>query len=181
MRTIRCRRRSLFANAVSGSALQFLFLGRIHRLILGREHPVFMDSRFLFVDLLREDTLARKTTEDWQAYLKRYGVDTALVSYPKGFVPASRKRLYTRTSGTRIQIRMDGGALFHPTSGRLCFWDSTALVFARRGGVDAALIPTMEYRYFRPDAYLDVEVALRQGALEIFRCSGRYSARCPRV
>jgi tetratricopeptide (TPR) repeat protein len=96
------------------------------------DHPVFQDPRIngypeAFHAILRRDDLSR---DEWQAFLDRFGVTTALVSYPD---------LNPRA------------ALFAPERWALVYRDNDALVFASRrpefdGLIARAELPlTFEY------------------------------------
>jgi tetratricopeptide (TPR) repeat protein len=89
------------------------------------QHPVFQDPRIngypaAFHAVLRQADLDRPT---WQAFLDRYGVRAALVSYPTQNPRAPR---------------------FDPALWALLYRDSHALVFARRQPARHALIAALE-------------------------------------
>lgn len=123
----------------------------------------FMDSRYLFTELLGEEFRARAAPPDWEDFVNRYGLTHAVVPYPGGFKAVPRRRLAPAVLARPPRSPLM--SLFPPEGWALLFWDGTALVFARRGSGNDEAISRLEYR-FRPDDYLYADFLLRTGVLD---------------
>jgi hypothetical protein len=126
------------------------------------DHQNFMDSRYLFQDILKEDFEARSSSSAWTSFLNKYGVTYALTGYPKGFTAVKRPPAMT---DPRPVLRSELMTLFPPQDWALVYWDQTALVFARRVPLNRSVIEQHEYAHFRPDDYLFMELSIRRGLL----------------
>jgi len=154
--------RFLSQSGLSGNLYNSYSWGGYIEWALYPKYKAFMDSRYLFVDLLKEESLARETPQTWDAFLQSKNVDIAIVPYPKSFVPMSRKRLARQPE---MVFESEWLKFYSPRQWALVHWDMTALVFARRSLTNQAAIHRAEYQFFRPDAYLQVDQMIQAGKL----------------
>lgn len=116
---------------------------------------VFHDGRYLFHDLLDEETAAMQDPGPWGDFLRRRAVDVALLPN----LPAAPSE-----GGTRVAARRPYYRTFMPErEWALVHFDPLALVFVRREALPAAWVERREYRVLRPNDGEALRVALASG------------------
>jgi hypothetical protein len=121
---------------------------------------VELDSR-----LLHAVAQARRDSRAWEALLRAYGVDAALLRYDE------RPRPMAAPGGGAVEHHTSSALYFPPESFALVYWDDAAMLFLRRTASRAVQLAREEYRFVQPEdwrATLDRaagDPAARAGAL----------------
>jgi hypothetical protein len=114
---------------------------------LGPERKVFMDGRYIFYPLLKEQRSVLEAAvlgdeAPARSFLAKHGVDHAVVDYMNVEVRHAERGESSTLSGA--------GLMFPPEEWALVYWDDASLVFLKRLPVWADLIERLEYRAARP-------------------------------
>lgn len=125
------------------------------------DYRAFVDGRYLFLPFLPEMHAARKDPSAWQAYLDRHGIGLVLFENPDRWVedPAAGPG-----SGRWRALER----FFMPAARwALVYWDSKALVFARRTSVPASWLAEREFQLLFPkdEPHLAGEIRARRAEL----------------
>ena len=114
----------------------------------GTRRPDFIDGRYPAVEGYRTllpaiESAMAAAPADWNGFLERYGVQAALMSYPRArFRPPVFQRYFPQKLWSLID------------------WDDTAMIFVRRRPAERALIERFGFQTIEPD--MDPEDFRRQ-------------------
>ena len=125
--------------------------------LIGRNFPPFqpfIDDRNEIHEALLEEMWEidqASSPRRWQAFLDRYGIETALLRY--------HEPLNVRTpEGRELGLRGFSPLWFPEKRWALVFWDDTAMVLVDRTKGPPDLIAALEYRWVRPDDVTHLEI-----------------------
>jgi hypothetical protein len=110
---------------------------------LAPEYKVFIDGRYLFVELLDEVDRAQRSPTAYRGFMDAQGVDLAIVDN-NGLMVRDATHPWEPSGRPYLAYawpRVDWA---------LVYWDSDAVILVRREKAPAAWLKAHEYRYLRP-------------------------------
>ncbi len=113
-------------------------------------HRVFIDGRNeVYPVLLRDIFACSNDSRAWQALLRRYDIDAALVR----FMPSLERVARPRADGGPGDVRERAFSVNHfpAEDWALVYWDDDAMIFARRSAENETVISRNEYRAIQPE------------------------------
>lgn len=120
-------------------------------------YRVFADGRYVFHELLREQSIASESPEKWAAFMDARRLNGALVPNRASFLPATRRY----PDGAEKTFRRPWYLSFFPRDRwALVYWDEKALLFVERADVPKPWLAAREYRWLRPrdeEAFADAK------------------------
>ncbi len=113
-------------------------------------HRVFIDGRNeVYPALLRDIFACSNDSRAWQAMLRRYDIDAALLRYMPSLERVARARADGGPPG--VQERAFSVNHFPAEDWALVYWDDDALIFVRRSAENESVISRNEYRAIQPE------------------------------
>jgi len=111
---------------------------------------VFIDGRNeVYPDLLREVFASLNDSRDWQAFLARLDIDSALLRY----APVLEQVVRPGPDGQRGSVMERAFSINHfpRDAWALVYWDDDAMIVVRRSPENAAVVARQEYRAIHPE------------------------------
>jgi len=125
----------------------------------GGKYRIFMDGRYLFSGLLAEFSSALRTPEAWNAFLKKYGIELAVIE--------NLNQTFRQETGPGSPVleRPFYLNLFPEKDWALVYWDGKYLLFADRKKLGKERASAMEFEHFRANDFEAAEYAVKTGSL----------------
>lgn len=161
-------------NGVAGNMLNSYGFGGYLTWNLYPERRIFIDGRNeVFVPLMERLAKARGDSREWNALLRDYRIEYALLEY----VDELDRVTTIRPDGTRSESLAPVTATRFPRSRwALVYFDDDGMVFVRREGANRALL-SREYKAVFPEGHGYHEALLRSGAIDRARAQAELTRK----
>lgn len=120
-------------------------------------YKAFMDGRYLFTDILAEEGIAERNPGLWRHWMDERGIELALL-YNNGRMVGHTGMISLRPFDVFAMPRSEWAVVY---------WDSEALVLARRSAAPAGWIKQHEFRWLRPHDLRETGLRVTAGDISL--------------
>ena len=129
---------------------------------LSPDYKVFVDGRYIFHQYLDNMTSALRNARSWKAFAEEHGIELAIVERLNDSVRVVEVKEPDGKRGIRF-IGPIYSETFPIKDWAMVYWDAQALVFVKRGSVDANWLKGHEYRVLRAGELLKTHILTLEG------------------
>ena len=148
-------------NDLRGNMLNSYGFGGYLIWTLWPERPIFIDGRNeVFLSLMERLAVARRDSLAWNALLRDYAIEYALVDYVDDLERVTAIGTDGRTTTTLVPVT---NTRFPRPRWALVYWDDDGMIFLKRSGVNA---PATEYTALYPEGRGYQKQLIESGAVD---------------